>query len=154
MKKLYFYSNYKSFEFDTFENELYEKPLENNKYIFGKNTEDNVNCPPYNSWVDENNNLFIEVAVVGFTKEEIKITFDGVTLKITGLKEKENKENRKYIEKKLEVLPFTCTLSIKNHRISDDYYRRNYYRNLVDVTLNCGILTMKFEKINRIYKIS
>jgi HSP20 family molecular chaperone IbpA len=121
-----------------------EQMIDNICISRGKNNSDN-DYPRFNSWIDENDNLYIEVAVVGFTKEEIKITFDGITLKITGLKKQENKENKKYIEKKLEVNSFIRTFELS----SDTYYRR-----IVDLTLNCGILTIKFERINKTYTVN
>lgn len=42
--------------------------------------------PPYNAWADPDGTHKIEIAVAGFTKDEISVDFDGRTLSITGEK--------------------------------------------------------------------
>ena len=42
--------------------------------------------PPYNAWADTDGTYKIEIAVAGFSKEEITVDFDGRTLSITGEK--------------------------------------------------------------------
>lgn len=42
--------------------------------------------PPYNAWSDPDGTYKIEIAVAGFSKDELTIDFDGRTLSITGEK--------------------------------------------------------------------
>jgi molecular chaperone IbpA len=42
--------------------------------------------PPYNAWADPDGTHKIEIAVAGFTKDDLTIDFDGRTLSITGEK--------------------------------------------------------------------
>ena len=42
--------------------------------------------PPYNAWVDPEGTHKIEIAVAGFSKDEIAVDFDGRTLSIAGEK--------------------------------------------------------------------
>lgn len=42
--------------------------------------------PPYNAWADPDGTHKIEIAVAGFTKDELTVDFDGRTLSITGEK--------------------------------------------------------------------
>lgn len=42
--------------------------------------------PPYNVWTDPDGTHKIEIAVAGFTKDELTVDFDGRTLSITGEK--------------------------------------------------------------------
>lgn len=42
--------------------------------------------PPYNAWADPDGTHKIEIAVAGFSKDELTVDFDGRTLSITGEK--------------------------------------------------------------------
>jgi molecular chaperone IbpA len=48
--------------------------------------------PPYNAWVDADGTHKIEIALAGFSKDEITVNFDGRTLIITGEKKETTKD--------------------------------------------------------------
>jgi len=51
--------------------------------------------PPYNAWADPDGTHKIEIAVAGFSKDEIAVDFDGRTLSITGEKKETTEDTDK-----------------------------------------------------------
>lgn len=51
--------------------------------------------PPYNAWADPDGTHKIEIAVAGFTKDELTVDFDGRTLSITGEKKETTEDTDK-----------------------------------------------------------
>lgn len=51
--------------------------------------------PPYNAWADPDGTHKIEIAVAGFTKDELTVDFDGRTLSITGEKKEVTEDTDK-----------------------------------------------------------
>lgn len=51
--------------------------------------------PPYNAWADPDGTHKIEIAVAGFSKDELTVDFDGRTLSITGEKKEVTEDTDK-----------------------------------------------------------
>ncbi len=94
------------------------------------NTKTNSKYPLTNVY-EENGIAYMEVAVAGFTKDEIKIKVENNTLTITGTTNKLNKSERKYIKKDIAMRNF------------DKSYNLMFPIETVDATFNNGILTIK-----------
>lgn len=57
--------------------------------------------PPYNAWLEEDGNCIVEIAVAGFSKEELKIELRDQLLFVVGEKEVQKDKptsNRKWIK--------------------------------------------------------
>jgi len=103
----------------------------------------NDNYPPYNSWIEENGDIILEMAVARFSKEEISIEYDTYNLVVKGIKSDENVdiiENRKYINRNLAKRNFVRTWKIAGNFL------------LESAKLTDGILTIYFR--NDIKKVT
>jgi molecular chaperone IbpA len=103
--------------------------------------------PPHNVVrVDENTNL-IEMAVAGFSKDELSIEIKDNILTIAGFKEKEQYPNNSYIHKGISTKKFT-----KSFRLSE-------YTEVTRATVADGILRVYVavklpeEKLPKLIKI-
>ena len=85
------------------------------------------NYPPYNL-VRNDNFWIIELAVAGFTKEDIQIRFSGTQLIIIG--KQIHQENRDYIYKGIAMRPFEKSF----------YFLNNV--EIRDISLNNGLLSV------------
>lgn len=52
--------------------------------------------PPYNAWIEQDGSYKIEIAVAGFSKNEITVNFDGSILSITGEKKEFVEDPKKH----------------------------------------------------------
>jgi molecular chaperone IbpA len=89
--------------------------------------------PPYNVYTEDNDETYIEIAVSGFKKENLKayIDDDG-NLCIEGTKEKEDK---KYIHKSLSTKDFVRK------------FRLERYLEVQDIRVEDGLMTVKLSTI-------
>ena len=71
------------------------------------------NFPPYNIKAESNEVYKLELAVAGFSKEEILITLDDKTLKIDGAKKES--ENEPYIYKGIASRNFSLSYALADH---------------------------------------
>ncbi|MFM7087983.1 MAG: Hsp20 family protein [Candidatus Paceibacterota bacterium] len=93
----------------------------------------NRNFPPYNIKAESNEVYKLELAVAGFSKEEILITLDDKTLKIDGAK-KEN-EDEPYIYKGIASRNFSLSYALADHV------------EVKDATLSDGVLVITLSRI-------
>jgi len=70
---------------------------------FGKNQGSKY---PLTNVYDEGGIAYMEMAVAGFSKDDIEITVENDTLTIKGVKEKEDHPNRNYIKKDIAMRNF------------------------------------------------
>lgn len=70
--------------------------------------------PPYNAWVDAEGTHKIEIAVSGFSKDELSVDFDGRTLSVIGeKKEVAEEEGKKWIYHGLAKRKFMRQFDVK-----------------------------------------
>jgi molecular chaperone IbpA len=89
--------------------------------------------PPHNIIKLENDKYQIEVAVAGFSRDELTVELDETELKITG--DKTDKNTITYLYKGLASRSFVKTLHLAEHI------------EVTDVELLDGILTISLEKV-------
>ena len=77
-----------------------------------------IKYPPTNI-VAEGENVVLEMAVAGYTKENLNVSVDGKTLTITGTKKAEaENSNVKYIHKGISSKNFKCAYSITDREVT------------------------------------
>jgi molecular chaperone IbpA len=85
--------------------------------------------PPYNAWFEENGDCMIELAVAGFTKDELLIEFDGTTLLIKGDKAAKTDENdeakRTWVKRGLARRAFVRKFEIRGAYLLDSANMKN-----------------------------
>ena len=70
--------------------------------------------PPYNAWAYPNGPLKIEIAVAGFSKDEISVDFDGRTLSVTGEKKETIEDaNRRWLYRGLAKRKFIRQFDVR-----------------------------------------
>lgn len=69
--------------------------------------------PPYNAWVDNDGNHKIEIAVAGFSKDEIAVDFDGKTISITGEKKETEDSDKRWIHRGLAKRAFVRQFDVR-----------------------------------------
>jgi molecular chaperone IbpA len=94
----------------------------------------NVNYPPYNLIKHDSSNFTIEIALAGFTRDEIEVSTEQNILRVTSKTQKQDTE-RTYLHKGLSKRSFTRTW-----QLSEDVRVR-------DVNYKDGLLTIGLEKI-------
>ncbi len=104
-----------------------------------KNIEDRargVTFPPYNLIQLSDTEYALEMAVAGYTVDELDIVKEGQTIRITGTKQKsEEKKDPRYIHQGIANRLFTRTFNLaENVQVKD-------------VTLEHGMLLISFETI-------
>lgn len=87
------------------------------------------NYPPYNAWLEENGDCVIEIAVSGFSKEELTVEFDGKILLVKGDKE-DTAPGRNWIKRGLARRAFIRRFEVRGSCI------------LQSASLKNGILTV------------
>jgi len=90
--------------------------------------------PPYNIRKIDSENYEIEMAVAGFTKDDVTVKYAENTLTITG-KKKDNQEPNQIIHKGISEKNFT-----KKFQLADDFV-------VEDAGLQDGLLCVKLKKI-------
>lgn len=89
--------------------------------------------PLTNLGVDKNEMLYIEVAVAGFSKEEIELELKGNQLYITGSKDKNDNDNgMRYIQRHISNSDFTRIMVLHENYVGGD----------IKADLKNGILTV------------
>lgn len=73
--------------------------------------------PPYNVVKKDNDNWVVEMAVAGFSKDEIEITEQDGTLKIEGSKEDESKSE--YLHRGIATRKFTRSFALGEYMYVD-----------------------------------
>ena len=90
--------------------------------------------PPYNIKKGDSENYEIEMAVDGFTKDDVKVKYAENTLTITG-KKKEKQESKQMLHKGISEKNFS-----KQFQLADDFV-------VEDAGLQDGLLCVKLKKI-------
>jgi len=98
--------------------------------------------PPYNAWFDENGDCRIEMAVAGFTREELAVDFDGKSLIIRGEKtattdETTNEQKRTWVKRGLTRRAFSRRFEVRGTFL------------LASAVLKNGILTITLKDDNK-----
>ena len=73
----------------------------------------NENYPPHNIVAVDDDNLVIQLAVAGYSKEDVSIEIEEKLLRITG--RKEVKENVNYLHKGISEKSFTKSFRLSEH---------------------------------------
>lgn len=83
--------------------------------------------PPFNAWVDSDGSHKIEIAVAGFSKEEISVDFDGKTLSITGDKKvtTADDEGKQYLYRGLAKRKFVRQFDVRGSFSIDSAVLKN-----------------------------
>lgn len=106
--------------------------------LFGAVTRDGSSkfYPPYNTY-NEGESTFIELAVTGFSKDELKAYFDDEGLFVVeGTKEKKSSDTkREYFERNLSTKSFTRK------------FRTPKNTELVKIEAKDGLLTIEFKRV-------
>ncbi len=82
---------------------------------FAPNQMQNGNYPPHNIVKYSENQYGIEVAVAGFTKEEISVEVDQDQLTITGVKSIDVDTSKEYLHRGLAARDFTQTFTLAEY---------------------------------------
>ena len=90
--------------------------------------------PPYNIKKVDSENYEIEMAVAGFTKDDVKVKYAENTLIITG-KKKDKQESKQMLHKGISEKNFS-----KKFQLADDFV-------VEDAGLQDGLLCVKLKKI-------
>lgn len=69
--------------------------------------------PPFNIWKDSKGNYGLEMAVAGFTREDIQIQFDGRFLNVQGQKQENTLGAVQYINHGIAAREFTRTFEVR-----------------------------------------
>jgi molecular chaperone IbpA len=99
--------------------------------------------PPYNSWFESNGNCKIEMAVAGFTKEELTVDFDGKALSVKGEKSAatsddfDDSSKRTWIKRGLTRRTFVRRFEVRGTFLLDSAVLKN------------GILTITLKDDNK-----
>jgi molecular chaperone IbpA len=94
----------------------------------------NVNYPPYNLIKHDSSNFSIEVALAGFTRDEIEVSTEQNILKVASKSPKQDPE-RTYLHKGVSKRSFT-----RSWQLSEDVKVKN-------VKYEDGLLTIDLERI-------
>jgi molecular chaperone IbpA len=94
----------------------------------------NINYPPYNLIKHDSSNFSIEVALAGFTRDEIEVSTEQNILKVASKSPKQDSE-RTYLHKGVSKRSFT-----RSWQLSEDV-------RVKDVQYTDGLLTIDLEKI-------
>jgi molecular chaperone IbpA len=94
----------------------------------------NVNYPPYNLIKHDSSNFSIEVALAGFTRDEIEVSTEQNILKVASKSPKQDSE-RTYLHKGVSKRSFT-----RSWQLAEDVKVKN-------VQYTDGLLTIDLEKI-------
>lgn len=97
-------------------------------------SENNVNYPPYNLIKHDSSNFSIEVALAGFTRDEIEVSTEQNILKVASKSPKQDSE-RTYLHKGVSKRSFT-----RSWQLSEDV-------KVKDVKYEDGLLTIDLERI-------
>lgn len=95
----------------------------------------NSNYPPHNIIRYDDNNYVIELAVAGFTKDEISVEVQHDRLEIKGTKLKQDNPEIHYMHRGLSARDFSKQFSLAEHII------------VKDANIDNGILTVMLERI-------
>ena len=97
------------------------------------NTAKQSNYPPYNIVKTDENSYQVEIAVAGFTQDEISITVEDGVMTVTG--EKSISDNAEYLHKGIATRDFTRTFTL-----ADTVEVRG-------ADMNSGILSISLENV-------
>jgi molecular chaperone IbpA len=75
----------------------------------------NTAYPPYNIVTVNDDQFLIEIAVAGFSDEDIDITLENSQLTITGNKGEEEEEPRNFVHRGIAMRGFTRTFRLATH---------------------------------------
>jgi HSP20 family molecular chaperone IbpA len=98
--------------------------------------------PPYNSWFEQNGDCKIEMAVAGFTREELSVDFDGKSLIIRGEKtattdDTDNDQKRTWVKRGLTRRTFIRRFEVRGTFLLDSAVLKN------------GVLTITLKDDNK-----
>jgi molecular chaperone IbpA len=93
------------------------------------------NYPPYNIVKYAENQYGIEVAVAGFTKEEIEVQVDQDQLTVSGTKSVDVNDSKEYLHRGLAARDFEQTFTLAE------------YMNVVGAEVKDGMLKIQIERV-------
>jgi molecular chaperone IbpA len=103
------------------------------RFLFGSETQ---GYPPFNIVsYEENNVYFLEMAVAGFSREDLELTLENRKLTIVGKIQSKETDQSKYVVRKLARREFKQIFDV------------GIYAEHVGTTLENGILTVRFKKV-------
>ena len=112
----------------------FERVFDRVEEILKLNSQQNVNYPPYNIILDDENNFTIEIAVAGFKEGEISIEVKDNQLTVTGQKVKES-VGPVYYHSGISRKDFVRTFTLAD------------YVEVLGASQNDGILTIKLQRL-------
>lgn len=95
----------------------------------------NNNYPPYNIVKTGENDYEIQIAVSGFTKEEVTVEIDQDQLVIRGERKRDDDAGFEYLHRGLALRDFTRTWTLADHMIVDN------------AAIKHGILTVYLKRV-------
>jgi len=119
-------------KFDTFMDQ-WKQTFDNDLFLdtFEPFRVKNASFPPYNTIKEDENTIRIEMALAGFTKEEIEVTIENNILSIASKKEEtDSKDENDYIYRGIAKRSFVSRFRLAEHS------------EVTDCTLKDGILTI------------
>lgn len=95
----------------------------------------NNNYPPYNIVKTGENDYEIQIAVSGFTKDEVTVEIDQDQLVIRGERQRTDDAEHEYLHRGLALRDFTRTWTLADHMLVDN------------ATIKHGILTVYLKRV-------
>jgi len=99
--------------------------------------------PPHNLIKNDNGQYVIELAVAGFSKEELEVKTEDSTLAISG-KKKEEEDDERFAQKGIAKRPFTKTFHLAGDVVVDEV---SFKDGMITINLQQVIPEDKKEKI-------
>lgn len=81
--------------------------------------------PPYNAWADPDGTHKIEIAVAGFSKDEIAVDFDGRTLSIAGEKKSTTDDDKRWLYRGLAKRKFVRQFDVRGSFVIESAVLKN-----------------------------
>lgn len=98
--------------------------------------------PLTNLGIDKDDNLIIEIAIAGFTRDEIKIEQHGNKIIVKGSKQEQNNDI-KYFQQRISTSDFERIIVLHDKYVDGE----------ITANMENGILTLKIKPSNKNYKL-
>ena len=98
--------------------------------------------PLTNLGIDKDDNLIIEIAIAGFTRDEIKIEQHGNKIIVKGSKREQNNDI-KYFQQRISTSDFERIIVLHDKYVDGE----------ITANMENGILTLKIKPSNKNYKL-
>lgn len=103
--------------------------------FFDATSAESTTYPPRNIIKYNDGSYRLELAVAGFTKDEIKVTTEEDVLTIVGIKESKDSEETVYVHRGIGLRNFRCTFKLAT------------YFKVSKVSMENGILSIEVDKV-------